>query len=524
MADDDETTPREEASAEEQANEHVKAFFLALAAKGKDEWNKWRRDPANERERATFAGVDFSKAPLDTIDFSGFEFGHWVDFSGCVWRGVAWQFGGDWERGYGFGIRFDPKAFRPGRPSFIGATFGSSARFINATFGEEAFFDGAIFDAHPSFFGATFGDGASFTKTTFGSWTSFCLATFGACARFDGTTFGGYATFNGAAFGYLANFNSALFKGGVTFIAGPGPNPNEEKVDPENSLKQRHRRLWKHRGSGPDRFQSISFANARFNSDIEISGAANFSGRTFDDVVDFSNARFFKPPIFHNVTNVVQINFSGTRIGFALPGKRPWTFDSKIPIGLRALRKIAEETKNHDLERDLYIEERKAERGVYWRQFLQELKEASMTEKPRVLGRLLTHCLWIVVLFGYGALADYGRRFERPLAWLVLSVFIFHSGYASILSPLRQKVDPANKDYYDQAVWMLALGNAVPFVGHLSIDAGIKKSLYCPCDVCGERAPIPPLAIQVLVIVQNVVSIALIFFFGLALRNYFKIK
>jgi hypothetical protein len=33
----------------------------------------------------------------------------------------------------------------------------------------------------------------------------------------------------------------------------------------------------------------------------------------------FSNA---KPPIFHNVTNVVQIDFSGTRIGFALPGKR----------------------------------------------------------------------------------------------------------------------------------------------------------------------------------------------------------
>lgn len=127
------------------------------------------------------------------------------------------------------------------------------------------------------------------------------------------------------------------------------------KDNPENSLNQRHRRLWEHRGSGPDRFQSISFPNARFNR-------ANFSGRTFEDVVDFSNGRFFKPPIFHNVTNVVQIDFSGTCVGFALPGKRPWTFDSKIPIGLRALRKIAEETKNHDLERDLYIEERKAAR------------------------------------------------------------------------------------------------------------------------------------------------------------------
>ena len=70
--------------------------------------------------------------------------------------------------------------------------------------------------------------------------------------------------------------------------------------------------------------------------------------------MDFSNARFFKPPIFHNVTNVVQIDFSGTRIGFALPGKRSWTSDSKIPIRLRALRKIAKDEKPRSRTRPLY--------------------------------------------------------------------------------------------------------------------------------------------------------------------------
>jgi hypothetical protein len=99
------------------------------------------------------------------------------------------------------------------------------------------------------------------------------------------------------------------------------------------------------------------------------------------------------------------------------------------------------------------------------------------------------------------------------------SAAIFHFGCNLILEPLKQKVDPANKEYYDRAVCMLAVGNAVPFVGHLSIDAGIKKFLYCPDNVCGERAPIPPFGVQVLVIVQNVVSIALIVFFGLALRG-----
>lgn len=192
--DGDETAPRDEPPAEEQSDEHVKAFykqafFLSLAAKGKEAWNAWRRDPVNQHESVDFAGVDFSKAPLDTIDFAGFEFGHWVDFSHCVWRGVPWQFGGDWQAGYGFGIRFDPKAFTAGRANFIGAKFGPSAFFIDAAFGDEAFFDQSSFDAHPSFAYATFGDGASFTGADFGSWTSFHYTTFGDGANFNGTTF-----------------------------------------------------------------------------------------------------------------------------------------------------------------------------------------------------------------------------------------------------------------------------------------------------------------------------------------------
>jgi hypothetical protein len=59
--------------AEEEYDEHIKAFFLDLAAKGKDAWNAWRQ--ANKDAQVTFAGVDFSKAPNKQINFSGFEFG-----------------------------------------------------------------------------------------------------------------------------------------------------------------------------------------------------------------------------------------------------------------------------------------------------------------------------------------------------------------------------------------------------------------------------------------------------------------
>jgi hypothetical protein len=79
-------------------------------------------------------------------------------------------------------------------------------------------------------------------------------------------------------------------------------------------------------------------------------------------------------------------------------------------------------------------------------------------------------------------------------------------------------------DRYKQAVWMLALGNTVPFVGPLTIDADIKKLLFCPNNAASCLPPLPPEGYQLLVLSQNLVSIVLVFFIGLALRNYFRIK
>jgi hypothetical protein len=109
-------------------------FFLALAAKGGDAWNAWRRDPANNDVRVTFVGVDFSQAPRDRIDFSGFQFGNEADFSFCNWRGEIWK--------------GRPEAFGQGRAMFIGAGFGDGASFRGVTFGDR-----------PDFYGAAFGGG-----------------------------------------------------------------------------------------------------------------------------------------------------------------------------------------------------------------------------------------------------------------------------------------------------------------------------------------------------------------------------
>ena len=59
------------------SGKYDQAFFLDLAAKGKEAWNTWRRVPANRYEHVTFAGVDFSEGSRGQIEFSGFEFGEY---------------------------------------------------------------------------------------------------------------------------------------------------------------------------------------------------------------------------------------------------------------------------------------------------------------------------------------------------------------------------------------------------------------------------------------------------------------
>jgi len=87
-----------ESVAQSPTEKYSQAFFLDLATKGKDAWNAWRRDPTNKDVRVTFAGVDFSQAPKDQIDFSGFEFGDYADFSQCKWHCVGWPIGSSVSR------------------------------------------------------------------------------------------------------------------------------------------------------------------------------------------------------------------------------------------------------------------------------------------------------------------------------------------------------------------------------------------------------------------------------------------
>ena len=255
------------------------------------------------------------------------------------------------------------------------------------------------------------------------------------------------------------------------------------------------------------------------------------------DAADFTNARFYSPPDFDAATKDARIDFTGAHIGFVPPGRLlHWTSDSKVPVRLRALRKIAEETKNHDLERDLYIEERKAERGVYLHQLLerdelkQEAERISMSKKsmsgwnggssagramrtgsassPNAdkLARLFAHLLWIAVMGVYWALADYGRSFVRPAAWLVASVFFFDWRYNAILAPLMPKAGSPMRTNISKrwACWRLA----TPCLSSARSPSTARSKNFCSARTATPAClPIPPEGFQLLVIGQNLLSI-----------------
>ena len=528
MADEDK--PGDEPPSGVPSKKYDQDFFLALAAKGKDAWNEWRRDPVNKNVRVTFAGIDFSQAPRDEIDFSGVEFGDYAEFSGSKWLGTK-----NGKVSEVFEEALYPNFHKPGRASFAGAAFGHStnftgaifdthAAFAGAAFGDGADFTASTFHKMADFTGAAFGDDADFTSAAFNYLANFRVAAFGNEVRFMNVAFRNLATFAGAAFGSGVLFSQTLFNDDADFT-GMSKEQWTATVRALFSwmdgtafvaLIQRHDESWRRRGSGPDRFLAIWFSGARFD------GEARFSDRSFEKNADFSSALFFYAPDLDWTGNFAKFDFTGADFGLAHIGKLNRTAETKLPSLLRAMRKAAEEARDHDLERELYIRERKAELRINWNSGIENLQKDGWRYWPRDVLRLGINRLWWIVIGAYWVLADYGRNFLVPAFWLGLSVPFFYWRYAQVLAPLMREGGSANADKYNHAVWMLAIGNAVPFVGPLTIDAETKKFLFCPGF--GPCLPIPLAGFQCWVVFQNVLSIILVFFIVLALRNYFRIK
>ncbi len=554
-------------------------FFLALARLGKDVWNRWRAEhPAewgSSHIAVSFAGVDFREPDNSGINFSGFVFGNSANFSGC-------QFG---DR-----ANFSYAIFRD-HADLSGATFGEFADFTHtkfgnaanlscATFWRRANLSGTTFELVPNLSGTNFGHSADFSGAYFWGNADFSGATFGPFANFSGVMFFDGPNLSGTTLGYATKFSSAKFHDYVDMRAlsrDTWKNLRSSFIENSQFTKswsqERRERfltiedeLGLSEEAGADSFLALDFSDAHFES------VADFSGRMFRGHAKFARTRFDQPPNFDNCKGTGQLDFYNARMGFGsnvtpfrwFPIRvrytnvrvRGWTMDGDIALRLRRVRKLAEETKNHDLERDLYIEERKAERGILlgrcaidlWRALNQNPIRAS--EFPHAYVRALTgsinylraaltgilrifaHTAWIAVMSVYWLLADYGRSFARPLLALVLSVFLFQALYPMAVP----RPGAAGEADFNRALSAFTVAHAVPFVGALTLDKEVQATLLCgarPTDpamaqqqnvpVCAS-VPLPSLGFQLLVLGQSIFSALCVFFIALALRNFFKLR
>lgn len=325
--------------------------------------------------------------------------------------------------------------------------------------GEPADFSGVNFTElknHISFEGFELGDGAIFQSATFGDlprqWQTGQPTAGGAV--FNGAKFGNEASFEHAKFGKYANFNGTIFGNNARF---------------DNATF----------GDG------TSFDNARFGSGVR------FDGAEFKGTVGFVHTRFDQPPNFIGIKTPEYSSFVGTEFWCEKEILR-WTTDWRIVTNLRHLRGIANKIYATDAERDLFIMEREAERGVLWENWRRNGLGAPVSAT--------------VLMFLYSTLSDCGRSTLRPLFWLVAANVGAFFIYAQLAD---HKIN--------EALWNLTLANLLPF-GTLA-----KPLAEHAATELFHGGVLPP-GVGLTAIGQGIVNAVLVFLLALALRNHFKVK
>ena len=169
------------------------AEWIALARKGKEEWNRNIASWTDDCECIDFRNTEISDGEF----FVGFRFPLEVDFTNAV---------------------FGPNVY------FARVKFEGHALFCDAKFTGGAVFNFSSFLDDVSFRDCQFSEGASFHGTKFGNniasfapLTSFANAIFKGEARFCNAEFKGLAYFRESEFEDIANFYGAIFSDVVVF-------------------------------------------------------------------------------------------------------------------------------------------------------------------------------------------------------------------------------------------------------------------------------------------------------------------
>jgi uncharacterized protein YjbI with pentapeptide repeats len=287
--------------------------------------------------------------------------------------------------------------------------------------------------------------------------------------------FGGYADFHKATFSGTARFDEATFSGDAVFeratfsdLANFSCSPNRPGPSPNNNLQH-------------DSFASDSFENAKFN------GRAIFTNRKFTHPADFSGGHFKLTPEFYGCLLHQGTTFLGRK--FLDRGKE----NVHAVMAYRTLKLAMESVRDRTNEAMFFAYEQEAMRK---------------TKQAPPLVRLLS--------FLYSISSRYGQSIGLPLFWLGITTFIAFLVYA-----------------------YLQYGVGITDWSHLLSEAYLRKSdaLKKLWDIL--RASLEPIfkplrilnsedlsyrpRVQLLMLLQSLLSLIWVALFLLAVRRRFKL-
>ena len=361
--------------------------------------------------------------------------------------------------------------------------------FARTRFSEGAMFQGAIFCEKSVFSHAVFSGWADFQRATFHE-AEFRFAKFkGGVAMFDNAVCSRWADFEGANFSSAnfpsVNFTAALFKD-VEFGSAEFPRAT---------------------------FGNVSFPGAIFNF------TSNFRGATFGEA-DFKAAIFKRDPNFVNTDFKGPTSFESVMFS----SKPPRFFDAKLHQGTvwrnaiwplpmlsaeagdftdayERLKLEMDGLKKHEDELYFFKLEMQSRRVMYGN--LTDISEL------RVLGRTISlkriALKWPasgLPIAIYGFLCDYGRSYVRPLVGLLVT-----AGVGAL-------------PFWLSFGWPSKFWQALGFsLANTFGVIGFRKDFIKP-EVTEHLLGI----LKVFAAIQTVTGIVLLFLFGLAIRNRFRMK
>jgi uncharacterized protein YjbI with pentapeptide repeats len=441
--------------------------YLKLIKLGVPTWNKWIRGELIEAEAIDLAA---KLAPTPVPERPRVVMGG-VNFSGV-----------DFRKGNNNTISFENAMLGP-RANFQGAVFGAVTGFMNAEFGAGANFSDAVFHNSVDFSVATFCDNADFSGATFSNGVTFSRATFCNNANFSSAQFGGVADFSAAVF-------DNVYFGKSSFL------------------------------------HAVWFKESKFGSMAVFVGAtflhSDFRECTFSKFAIFTNATFLEPPEFDDWKGAEKADWIGAK--FKIRGPRPrfhwlWKRNEDVdgwcgmtvnyPTRLRRLRKVMEDANAHDVARDLFILERKAERGIM------------IESNPKSWAPLGP----IVLLWLFESLSDCGRSAKRPFVLFMLMLAFFFAFYG-LMKDAGQffrayDIPDGWPGAFLADIFSFTIGHAMPLASMSKAQEDVMVRLFG--DSCRGLIDLP-FWIGFFSIIQSLIGALLLFLCLQAVRNHFRLR